>query len=301
MTDFPIADAHHHFWNPDRNYHPWLRDEPMIPFRYGDYTDLRSPFMPEDFEEAAGPYHVAKSVAVEGEWDPTDPVGETRWMHEVAEQHGRPDAFVAQIWLDHDDVEEVLAQQASFSLVRSVRHKPRSAPTPEAVEPGTRGSMGDKSFRHGFGLLSRFGLDFDLQTPWWHLTEAVSLAEKYPDTAIILNHTGLPADRSKDGLKAWRTAMRLFATVPRAYVKISGLGIPGHPWRVQDNRPIIQDTIELFGTDRCMFASNFPVDSLVAGFQTIFDGFRSAVSELSLDEQRKLFYDNAVRVYRIED
>lgn len=301
MTDFPIADAHHHFWDPDRNYHPWLRDEPMIPFRYGDYSDLRRPFMPTDYVRAAAPYQVAKSVAVEGEWDPTDPVGETRWMHEVSNEHGRPNAFVAQIWLDHEDVEEVMAQQASFSLVRSVRHKPRSAPSPDRMELGAQGSMGDKRFRRGFSKLPQFGLHFDLQTPWWHLPEAVFLAEKHPDTAIILNHTGLPADRSKEGLAGWRNAMRLLATVPHAYVKISGLGLPGRPWRIEDNRPIIQDTIELFGVERCMFASNFPVDSLVAGFQTIFDGFRASVGELPVDEQRKLFYGNAIRVYRIEE
>lgn len=301
MADFPIADAHHHFWNPERNYHPWLRDDPMIPFRYGDYSSLRRPFMPEDYVKAALPYTVEKSVAVEGEWDPTDPVGETRWINGVAREYGRPSAFVAQIWLDHEDVEEVMTQQASFPLVRSVRHKPRSAPSPDEVEPGAKGSMGDKSFRHGFSLLSQFGLRFDLQTPWWHLAEAVSLAEKYPDTTIILNHTGLPSDRSKEGLAGWRDAMRLLARVPHAYVKISGLGIPGRPWLAEDNRPIIQDTIELFGVERCMFASNFPVDSLVAGFQTIFDGFRAAVSELPTDDQRKLFYHNAVRVYRIEE
>ncbi len=301
MSDFPIVDAHHHFWNPQRNYHPWLRDEPMIPFRYGDYSALRNPFMPPDYLEAAKPYDVVKSVAVEGEWNPSDPVGETRWMHEVAREHGRPNAFVAQIWLDQKDVEETMGKQASFPLVRSVRHKPRSASSPDKVEAGAKGSMGDEVFRHGFDLLSRFGLHFDLQTPWWHLGEAVDLAERYPDTAIILNHTGLPADRSPEGLAGWREAMRLLATVPHAYVKISGLGVRDKPWLVEDNRPIIRDTIELFGADRCMFASNFPVDSLVAPFETIFDGFRKSVKDLSAEDQRKLFHDNAIRVYRIEE
>ena len=73
--DIPIVDAHHHFWDLDRNYHPWLCDEPPIPFRYGDYGAIRKNYLPEHYDRDTSAFHVVGSVYVETEWDPTDPVG----------------------------------------------------------------------------------------------------------------------------------------------------------------------------------------------------------------------------------
>jgi predicted TIM-barrel fold metal-dependent hydrolase len=296
----PLVDAHHHFWDLQRNYHPWLCDEPPIPFRYGDYSALRRSYLPEDYARDASPFHVVASVYVEAEWDPTDPIGETRWIHGIAEQHEFAGAVVAQAWFDRDDIEEVLGAQSSFSRVRSIRHKPTAALTPGAVQPGISGSMGDQKWRRGYALLEDHGLAFDLQTPYWHLWEACELARDYPNIQIILNHTGLPVDRSDEGLADWRRAMGALARAPNVAVKISGLGQPGSAWTVVANGPIVLDAIDLFGVDRCMFASNFPVDSLVADFETIYGGFLQIVAGFPLSDQRKMFCDNARRIYRID-
>jgi predicted TIM-barrel fold metal-dependent hydrolase len=82
-------------------------------------------------------------------------------------------------------------------------------------------------------------------------------------------------------------------------IKITGIGIKGRPWSLEDQRPIIRDIIEVFGTGRCMFASNFPVDSLVGSFDTIYSGFLAATGDLSAADRTKLFHDNAVRIYRL--
>lgn len=296
---FPIVDAHHHFWDLRRNYHPWLCDEPPIPFRYGDYRALRRSYLPEDYARDTSAFDVVASVYVEGEWDPADPIGETRWIHALAEQSGLPSVVVAQAWLDRDDIEEVLAGQASFQRVRSIRHKPAAAPGPQAVKPGVKGSMGDPRWRRGFALLEGHGLAFDLQTPYWHLAEAFELARGFPNTEIILNHTGLPADRSPAGLAAWHRAMQQLSLAPNVAVKISGLGQPGTAWTHESNGQIVLDTIEMFGVDRCMFASNFPVDGLVSEFDTIYRGFMRIVEHFPAGDQRKLFCDNAKRIYRI--
>jgi predicted TIM-barrel fold metal-dependent hydrolase len=184
--------------------------------------------------------------------------------------------------------------------VRGIRHKPRAAPSPAGVRAGARGSMGDPAWRRGFALLERYGLSFDLQTPWWHLAEAAALARDFPNTQIILNHTGLPADRTPAGLAGWRRAMRTLAAEPNVAVKISGLGQPGQPWTVAANGPIVRDTIAIFGIDRCMFASNFPVDRLCADFDTIFSGFKTIVADLSQAEQTSLFCANALKFYRLD-
>jgi predicted TIM-barrel fold metal-dependent hydrolase len=247
----------------------------------------------------AGRTRVAMTVHVEAEWDPRDPVGETRWLEELAAASGFPSACVAHTWLDREDVASVLAAQAARPLVRGIRHKPRAAASPQLARRGAPGSMDDDRWRQGFALLERHALSFDLQTPWWHFDAAAELARDFPKTPIIINHTGLPADRSATGLQSWRAAMHVVAQLPNVFLKISGLGQPGVLWTLAANRPIICDAISIFGPARCMFASNYPVDKLCAPFETIFAGFRDAVSDLSQADQRKLFHDSAARIYRL--
>lgn len=299
MPTIPIVDAHHHFWDLSRNYHPWLRDEPMIPFRYGDYSALRRDYLPPDYLRDTRRFDVIGSVYVEAEWDPRDPLGETQWIHDIAARHGLPSAVVAQAWLDRDDVAEVLAAQAQLPLVRSVRHKPRSAATPATARRGESGSMDDARWRCGFALLERHGLHFDLQTPWWHFDAAADLARDFPRTLIIVNHTGLPADRSAQALAAWRAALAQLAREPNVRLKISGLGVPGRRWTAAHNGPVVRDALSIFGAERAMFASNFPVDSLVASFDEIFDGFIEITRDLDEGSRRRLFCDNAIDTYRI--
>ena len=299
MDTMPIIDAHQHFWDIQANYLPWLRDEPPIAFRYGDYSALKRNYLPQDYRHDAAGFALAGSVFVETEWDPQDPLGETRWVHALAEREGLPSAIVCQAWLDRDDVETVLAAQSAYPLVRGIRHKPRAAGSPSAVTDDLPGSMMDPAWRRGFALLKRYGLSFDLQAPWWHFRQALDLAGSYPETLIIVNHTGLPADRSPEGFAGWQAALKVLSQAPNVAIKISGLGQAGRPWTVDDNRRIVLAAIDIFGVERCMFASNFPVDGLVASFATIFNGFLTITADLTAEERRRLFHDNAVQFYRL--
>ena len=294
----PLIDAHQHFWDL-RNDLPWLRNRPRIAFRYGDYGAICRDYLPEDYRRDTAGFDVAGSVYVEAEWNRSDPVAETRWVHALHAAQGLPSAVVCHAVLDRTDVAEVLAQQAAFPLVRGVRHKPEAAASPAELKEGRPGSMTDPAWQRGYALLARHGLSFDLQTPWWHLREAASLNRRFPETTIILNHTGLPADRSPSGIAGWEAAMAEFAASPNVAVKISGLGQPGRPWSAEANGAVILRTIELFGADRCMFASNFPVDSLVASFGAIYEGFFEVTAGMTAEAKEKLFAGNARRFYRI--
>ena len=148
-------------------------------------------------------------------------------------------------------------------------------------------------------MLARHRMSFDLQTPYWHLDAAADLAADFPETRIVINHAGLPADRSEDGLRAWRKALEGMAFHSNVALKISGIGVPGRPWTVSDNRAVVRDAIAIFGAGRCLFASNYPVDSLVADFATIFSGFREITGDLANEDIARLFHDNAVRIYRL--
>lgn len=285
---FPIVDAHQHFWDPRANYHPWLCDPEPIAFRYGDYSALRRPYLPADYLADAGAHEVVKTVYVETEWDPRDPLGETAWVERLRRGTGLPTVMVAQAWLDRDDAAEVLERQAAIVFVRGVRHKPR------------RGGMRETRWRAGYALLARHGLRFDLQAPWTELGDAAALCREFPDTLLILNHTGLPAARGAEGLAGWKRALRELAACPNAVIKISGLGVPGARWSAALNREVVLSAIEIFGVARAMFASNFPVDGLCATFDEIYSGFREIAGSFSPVEQRALFHDNALRLYAME-
>ena len=294
-----IIDPHQHFWDLGANYHPWLCDPEPIAFRYGDYSALKRNYLPADYLTDAAGIEISKTVYVEAEWDPDDPVGETRWVDALADAEGLPTAIVAQAWLDREDAADVLTAQAAFPRVRGVRHKPAAAPTPKSARRGAPRSMDDVGFRDGFARLEPLGLSFDLQIPWWHLDAALDLAKDFPKTQIILNHTGLPADRSAEGIDGWRSAMAALAEADNVALKISGLGQPGQLWTVEANAPIVRDAIAMFGTYRCMFASNYPVDGLCADFNTIMSGFMTITADMSASDRRKLFHDNAERIYRL--
>lgn len=295
--DFDLVDAHQHFWDPTRNYHPWLTDLPMIPFRYGDYSAIRRPYLPADYLADATPWRIGASVYIETEWNPADPLGEMRYVDQLRRTTGWPAVAVGQAWLDRADCAQVLESLRAWSFVRGIRHKPRANPRPDDAAPG---GMCDATWRAGYALLARSGLHFELQTPWWHLHEAARLAADLPDLPIVLNHTGLPADRSAAGLAGWKSAMATLAACPNVSVKISGIGQAGRPWTAEANRDIVLSAIDTFGAGRCMFASNFPVDSLTASFDTIFSGFAAITAGFSAAERRALFRDNALRIYRME-
>ena len=113
-----------------------------------------------------------------------------------------------------------------------------------------------------------------------------------------MNHTGLPHDRSEYGILKWKENLTKFSMYENTALKISGIGMPNQKWNLENNGEIIKAAIKIFGVDRCMFASNFPVDSLCATFDEIFETFKKAIKNLSYNDQKKLFHDNALKYYK---
>ena len=188
---------------------------------------------------------------------------------------------VGQAWLDAGDCGAVLESHAQRGFVRGVRHKPKP------------GQMDDARWRAGYARLAALGLHFELQAPWRQLGEAMRLAGDFPATALVLNHAGLPLPGES---APWRAAIGALARLPNVAAKISGLGNLDAGQR----REAILGVVEAFGTQRAMFASNFPVDSLRLGFDAICRDFDQATLDLSQEERRGLFHDNAIRIYRME-
>ncbi len=279
MTKRAIIDPHHHLWDLQRNRYPWLQQRPLGPSVAGDIAKIAHDYLLDDYIADTAAFDLRKSVHVEAAWDPTDPVGETRWLQTIADRRGFPHGIVAHADLQAADVERLLASHAQFANVRGIRQMLNWHKDPALTVVPRADLMSDGSFLSGFKLLRKYGLSFDLQIYPGQMADAARLASAHPDTPIVLNHTGMPIDRDADGLDTWRRGMRLLAQADNVSVKISGLGMVDWKWTTESLCPFVLEAIDAFGVERSMFASNFPVDKIYSSFGTLY-GIRRDRGEL---------------------
>ena len=295
-----IIDAHHHFWDLDAGRHPWLVGDPEPGFFLGDYSAIRRTYLPEDYRRDAAGFEIVATVHVEAEWERSAQVEETRWLTGLNAAHGLPNVIVGHVWLAAPNCEEILRGHMAYPMFRGVRSKPVTSPTGDPASLPLSGTMRDPAWRAGLALLERFGLTYDLRVPYWHLHEAAEAIGPHGGLAVVLNHTGFPWDRSAAGLAAWRDAMRAVAALPNVHVKLSELGLRDAPWTVQGNRGVVREAVEIFGVDRCIWASNFPVAGLRIGYREQLEGMLEILGDLPGPDIDRVFRQNAAAFYRID-
>jgi predicted TIM-barrel fold metal-dependent hydrolase len=295
-----LVDAHHHFWDLQSNYYPWLSDQPETHFFMGNYELLKRNYLPDDYRRDARRHNVLATVHCEAEWDREDQVGETQWLQKLHEREGMPGAIIAHAWFHTPEAGEVLARQATCPLVRGIRSKPVTSLAPDNMTPGAPGTMQDPRWLEGFARLEKHCLSWDLRVPYWHLYEAAEVARAFPRTPIVLNHTGFPWDRSPEGLAAWHRAMEAIAREPNVHLKVSEFGLKDQRWDYESNRQIVLRAIGIFGIERCMFASNFPVAGLRIDYDTLVTSVVRMLEGFSDADRQLFFVTNAAAFYRLE-
>lgn len=295
-----VVDPHIHLWDLKTHHYPWLAN-PGVSF-VGDARDLKHDYLLTDLLGEAGGIEILKVVHVEANHDPADPVEETRWLQGLADQpdaHGMPNGIVAAVDLAAPNAPEVLEAHAAFANTRGVRQI-LNVHENKLFDYIGRHLMRDATWREHFALLRRHDMSFDMQLYPSQMEEAAALARAHPDTPFIVNHAGMFVDRSSvAGYRAWRDGMRLLAGCANVSVKISGLAMFDHQWTVESLRPYVLETIDTFGVERAMFASNFPVDRLFGSYEKLWQAYASIVADASTADQDALFRRNAERVYRI--
>jgi predicted TIM-barrel fold metal-dependent hydrolase len=296
-----IVDAHHHLWDRDARSYPWLA-KPAVSGLVGDTTPLCRNYLLADFLADAAGLDLVASVHLQAEIAHDQALEETRWLQAIADEPGSrgfPHGIVAYADLSNPNVDSDLAAHAAFRNVRGIRQILNRHPDP-AVSFVERDYLNDEEWQRGFARLRAHDLSFDMQLYWPQMEDAAVLARRHPDTQIIVNHTGMPLERDAGNVTGWRAGMRKLAQCPNIATKISGLGMTDHQWTVESIRPFVLDAIDFFGADRCLFASNFPVDRLYSAYCDIWQAFDGITSDLSPGERSALFCDNAVRLYRLK-
>lgn len=296
-----IIDTHHHLWDLENNYYPWLSN-PIDHF-VGNYSPIRKSYLIGDLHRDAEGLDLIKSVHVQAEFDhDDDPVKETAWLQGVAhdpDSRGMPNAIVGFADLGTPDVEDTLARHAEHANMRGIRHMLNYLDDPGLRFAEQDHLMSDSNWRRGYRLLAKHDMSFDLQIWPSQLQEAATLAKEIPEVPIVVNHTAMPKDLSPDLADEWRSGLRALAEAPQVSMKISALSMMDRNWTAEKIRPWVLDSIEILGIERCMFASNFPVDSLMAGYGQLWNAYDDITSDFSESEREMLFWRNAERYYRI--
>lgn len=314
--DLKICDAHHHLW---------------------DHPDSR--YMADDLAKDVAQHNVVSTVFVEctSDYYPSGPeemkpVGETVFVEKIAaECAAAPERYpnVAAAIVSFADlqlgeaVKPVLEAHmaASPNRFRGIRHACGWDESPDVRNSHTKPpqhlwTLPD--FREGFDCMGKLGLSFDAWLYFTQLSELAGLAQAFPDTPIIMNHVAGPlgigpyANRRDEIFETWRKGVAEVAASENVVVKLGGLAMPicGNGWHKRDVPPGSEEIaeamapyylycIELFGPDRCMFESNFPVDKQSCSYTVLWNAFKRIVSDFSASEKESLFHDTAARVYEL--
>jgi len=313
----PICDPHHHLWDGPGERGRYLLDEFL--------------------DDAGGGHKIVKTVFVEcGAMYRIDgasemrPVGETEFARGMAAQsasgqYGTPAVAAgiigfADLTLGTGVAPVIEAHLAAAkNRFRGIRQSCTWDGDHAILMMGKgKGMMLDTRFREGFACLERYGLSFDAWQYFTQLMELLDLARAFPDTPIIVNHTGGilgvgPYAGKRDGvLREWKRAVTELASCPNVMMKLGGLGMPrcGFGWHEQVKPPNSTELaaamapyhlycIEAFGPERCMFESNFPVDKISYSYTVLWNAFKRICEGCSPRERSALFHDTAVKAYRL--
>ena len=310
-----VCDPHFHLWDINERPNPNLGTavEENLP-RYVGADYLR------DMQQLPAPLELVSSVHVEtvvGQMAGgavIDTLTETRFVSAQLSARQHPAGIVAYVHLARDTAmaEKILLEhaEAADGRLRGVRmilnHHPENADlTWPQVERGD--FVGSTVFKEGIALLGEHGLSFDLQCNPHQFIDAAATFADLAQTPVILNHLGSFHDgEDEEYEQMWRQGMKALAALPHVSAKLSMLFFCAQGYHEDEDkeehvRRLVREVIDMFGADRCMFASNYPVDRIQGiDVATLYGRFVAWTQDWSEAERAALFHDTAARVYRLD-
>ena len=302
MKNIPIVDAHHHLWDLDNEHtkYSWLMVTEGEAF-FGDYAAIRKNYLLEDYIKDAQNQNIIKSVHVQAEHDDDKPVNETAWLQSLADNHSSklPNAIVAFADFSKNNIVEILDGHLKYKNTRGIRQILSFNKEEPKYSHASEDFMKNATWVENFKNIRNRNLSFDIQIYKHQMQDAADLANKYDDVLFILNHTGEPCYQTEEYIHSWEENMKKLAKCENVVAKISGLGMFDPQWTIDSTRIFVEKTIQIFGIDRCMFASNFPVDKIFNTFDNYWNSFKEITKNYSENDKELLFSSNAEKYYRI--
>jgi L-fuconolactonase len=280
-----VIDAHLHLWNTGRLRYEWLqRPENAVINRTFGFADFWSRAV------AAG---VDRAVLVQAD----DSAADTEVMLEIAAAHPEIAGVVA--WVPLDRPAEAAARLDELKqrpALRGIRTLIHDQPDPDWL---LRPDVGE-----GLALLEQRGVPFDVITVLpWHLSHVPVLSGRYPGLRMVLDHLAHPplgdSGPGDSGMREWRALITAAARNPRVFAKVSGLYPPGSSWTADDLKEVAEFAFGLFGPDRLMFGSDWPVAELSGGYAKVRTELSRLFASLPPDDRAAVLGGTAARFYAL--
>jgi L-fuconolactonase len=284
MPNFPIIDSHVHLWDPARQRVPWMDNAPQLTW----LADMAV------YEKATAGIEVEGLVYLEIDIAPVYALPEAKEIAQLAATDPRVMGVVAFAPLEYGEhlrwyLEELVAIGPA---IKGVRRLTQGEPDPDfCLQPG---------FVRGTQMLPEFGLSCDLCCYYVQLGQTVELVRQCPETSFILDHIGKPNIRGEER-EPWMSQMRDLASLPNVVCKVSGATTEAHfdTWTIEDVKPYILHVLDVFGEDRVVFGSDWPVSTQATTYQRWVETVDMLTADWSETAKRKLWAENARRFYRL--
>ena len=267
-------DAHHHLWDLKKVSYPWLMEFGKERF-FGNPKPIQRNYLIDEFRSGAendgfkGSVHIQVGAA--------DGLEEARWVQLVADNN--PEWNLVQVAfcdLTSPEHSEILKQYAKLSTVVGIRQIVGRSEEEDRLS-GTNNLLVDEHFFQGLETIAELGYSFDLQLTPPLMASAAKVFSRIPELKVVLCHAGSPKTNQGDGFKQWQDGISQLASLPNMSCKISGLPMFFREKDASEYQPIVDVCLQSFGPERCMYGSNFPVDSLYKDYGDLVKAYESCV------------------------
>lgn len=291
-----MIDAHHHIWL--QKDLPWLLG-PEQPRIFGPYAPIKRDYPVEEFLADLDGTGVERSVYVQANWAPNWAADEAAWVQSVADRTGWPHAIVAYADMTAPDVRPALDRLSRHPLVRGIRQQFHWHQNPLYRFARHPDLCTDETVRRNITHLADYGWSFDLQVFALQMPGAAELAAACPEVTFVLQHAGMLEDTTRSGWAEWRKGMRALADHRNVVTKLSAFGTFIHRNDPAHIAKMVKETVAIFGAERCLFGSNFPIEKIWTSYADLFAAFEAATAKLPAKARKAIFNDTAARVYRL--
>ncbi|RWH73659.1 MAG: amidohydrolase [Mesorhizobium sp.] len=288
-------DAHFHIWR--QKDQPWLVG-PMVPRIFGPYEPIRRDYPITEFLEDQKGSGVEKAVYVQTNWAKEDFEKEVAFLQKTADETGWPHAVVGYADMTVDDVRPQIDRLMKYKLLRGVRMQLHWHETPAFRFAASADQVIDPNVRKNVALLKDYGLTFDLQLFPAQMKDGLTLVGENPETNFILTHAGMLTGMEPETTEAWKAGLRTLSAAPNVYAKLSGLGTFEHRNDPKLIAYIVDNAVEILGSNRLMYGSNFPIEKLWTSHAELIKAHRAAVGRHGAKAEADIFWNTAEKVYR---
>jgi len=271
-------DSHQHFWHYDPIKHSWIDDAMQA---------IRKDFLPADLQPVLEQHHFNGCVAVQA--DQTE--AETDFLLTLQHKYSFIKGIVGWVDLMAENIQERLADYKQYEAVKGFRHVLQAESPAFMLQPG---------FLRGIAALKASDFTYDILIFPAHIPAVLTLIKKFPDQKFVIDHIAKPY--IKAGLiSEWRLGMKLIASFPNVYCKISGMVTEADciNWKAEDFTPYLDAVVEEFGTKRIMFGSDWPVCLAAASYSAMLGIVESYFNNFTQNEKDDFFGNNATTFYKL--